>query len=169
MVKDILLFSILVFYVVGGIYWIIANFTGAPYYPTSKKTLQTIIDFLKTQKSHKAIELGSGDGRVSIAVARLNIDATAVDINPVLTVVTRLKKLIYRLKNLHVLNKNFFSIDMSKYDLVFTYLYPKTMDKLEQKLYKEMKPGSLIISNTFQFKNKKPLAKLENKIFVYKV
>jgi len=74
---------------------------------------------------------------------------------------------------------NFFQADLSQADYIFCYLITDEMKRLEEKLYEELKPGAIIISNTFRFKNwqpqkviivdeKKKKGTLSNKIYIYK-
>jgi hypothetical protein len=42
-------------------------------------------------------------------------------------------------------------VDLSEADVVTCYLLPETNKKLEDKLLKELKPGTRVISNTFLF------------------
>jgi len=172
MIFKITLTSLLVLYAIAVVYWIYTAFAGAPYYPSNKKAIKTITDFIKQElKSKNILELGSGDGRVANAIAKLNYKntVTAIELSPFLTIIHRIKNIFKNIKNVNIQNGNIFKYDYSKYDLAITYLFPGLMTKLEKKLYKELKPGSFIISNTFKFKNYKPYKELNNKIVIYKV
>jgi len=172
MLFKITLISILVLYAIAIIYWIYAIFAGAPYYPSNKKAIKTVTDFIKKElKSKKILELGSGDGRVANAIAQLNYTnkITAIELSPFLTIIHRIKNLLKNIKNVDIKNGNIFKYNYNRYDLAIVYLFPGLMKKLEIKLYKELKPGSFIISNTFKFKNHEPYKELDNKIIVYKV
>lgn len=168
MSTTILLTSILVVYLIGGYYWMAAFVKGAPYYPSSKKDIRNIVSALDIKPENKIAEIGSGDGRVAIALAKNGAIVTAIEVNPVLTLITRLKKIILRL-NIEVVNDDMFNINFENYDAVVTYLYPKVMQKLEKKLYSELPKGGIIVSNTFQFKNRKPIKVIDNRVYVYEV
>jgi hypothetical protein len=63
---------------------------------------------------------------------------------------------------------NFWHADISSADVIFVYLLPWKMDKLEQKLKTGLKPGARIVSNSFMFKSLKLTRSDENNhIFVY--
>jgi len=53
--------------------------------------------------------------------------------------------------------QNFWHTNLSDADVVFVYLLPWRMEKLAAKLKKELKPGTLIVSNSFIFPNWKIL------------
>jgi hypothetical protein len=48
------------------------------------------------------------------------------------------------------------------------YIFSEYMDKLKDKMLAELKPGSIIISNTFQFKELEPTMIID-KYFIYKI
>lgn len=164
-----LMIGISIIFVVYFIYWFWALFTSAPYYPSNKKAIQFILQLLKENDSEKVVELGSGDGRIAKEIALNGYEITAVEMNPLLTVVSRIKKAIFRLDKLNVKQSDLFKEDFSSYDTVVMYLYPHLMKRLEPVLFKEMKKGSTIVSNTFQFKNRKPDKVLGEKVYLYKV
>ncbi|MFA6525914.1 MAG: hypothetical protein WCT26_00675 [Candidatus Buchananbacteria bacterium] len=52
--------------------------------------------------------------------------------------------------------KNFFQADISKADVVFCYLFPQIMDKLEPKFRSELKSGAKVVSYAFTLPNIQP-------------
>jgi hypothetical protein len=153
-------------------YWIYAILKGAPYYPSSGKAQAQMLEEILKQENPKVVELGAGDGRLAIRIARKGIPVTAIEINPILSVMIRLLAVITRTKGLRVINSDFLRCDLSEYNVAVAYLYPGIMQKLEPKLFSEMKPGSLIISNTFAIKSREPIKRIEvkgAKILIYKV
>lgn len=53
--------------------------------------------------------------------------------------------------------KDFFKADLTDAGLIVCYLYPKQMRKLYEKFKKEVKPGTLVVSNTFSIPGLTPL------------
>ncbi len=78
------------------------------------------------------------------------------------------KRRLSKYKNVKIINKNMWKVDLSIYDRIFLFCLPKEMKKFEKKLRDELKPGSLIISNIFTFPNWKPI-KSEDSVYVYKI
>jgi hypothetical protein len=68
--------------------------------------------------------------------------------------------------NVNFKTGNIFSADVSSADIVYLYLPQELMANLEIKLQKELKPGSLIISNSVSFRNWQPSFK-QDKLFIY--
>lgn len=164
----LLVTAITILFVVYFIYWFWALITSAPYYPSNRKAIKTILEELQNYQIQNIIELGSGDGRIAVALAKAGYKVTAVEMNPLLTVITHIKKLIWRLDELEIKQSDLFKEEFSQYDAVVMYLYPHLMAKLDPVLFSQMKKDSIIISNTFQFKNRKPIKQLDNKIYVYR-
>lgn len=59
--------------------------------------------------------------------------------------------------DVEILMQNFFKADLSKADIVFTYLFPEIMVRLEEKFLKELKPGTKVVSYAFTLPNVKPV------------
>lgn len=167
------LFFLILIFVVFGIYfyyWGRAFLISAPYYPSNKKVVNISVDEFKKAKVKHVVELGAGDGKVGLALAKAGIEVTAVEINPILAMLIWFRKIILRRNLLHVQRKDFLKMDFDNFDGAFIYLYPKVMDKLSKKLYDEMPAGSLIISNTFVFHDKTPVKEFKDyKLLIYKV
>jgi predicted O-methyltransferase YrrM len=53
------------------------------------------------------------------------------------------------LANTYLKYGNFWDEDLSRYDMVYCFLSPEPMPALYRKACAEMRPGSLIISNSF--------------------
>ena len=79
MILDIFGLGALFLVCVFGFYWIYAIIRGAPYYPSSREALKAMLDEVKKHPGAKIVELGAGDGRVAIAIAREGFDVTAID------------------------------------------------------------------------------------------
>ncbi len=56
---------------------------------------------------------------------------------------------ITRFPNLTIKRKNFYQVSLKEADIVVCYLYPGAMKRLKGKFLKELKPGTLVVSNTF--------------------
>ncbi|MDD4332564.1 MAG: class I SAM-dependent methyltransferase [Patescibacteria group bacterium] len=69
--------------------------------------------------------------------------------------------------------KNMFKINLEDADVIYCYLFPNMMAKLEEKFKKECKPGTLVVSYQFILPNMKTEKILElgenSKIYLYKI
>lgn len=151
---------------------------NAPYIRTGKKLIDRVIEDIDFKDNAKVYELGSGDGRFLRALAKKkNVRAVGFENFMLPYTISKAYKYLNHSKA-DFLYQDLFKADLSDADYIFCYLITTQMDKLETKLQNELKPGTLIISNTFKFKNW-PLEKqiiinpnnnfrLSNKINIYR-
>ena len=141
---------------------------GAPFEPTSDKKVKKMIRLAKIKKGDKAVDLGSGDGRIVIALAKAGAEAHGYEINPFLVLLSKYKIKRAGLKGKAFIHwKNFWKISFRKYDVIMMFQFKTIMHRLEKKLKKELKPKSRVVSYYWKFPNWKPKKKIEN-IYLYK-
>ena len=140
---------------------------GAPFQPSSKKQLNKMIKLAKIKKGDKVADLGSGDGRVVIELAKHGAEAHGYEINPLLVLWScrKIKKL--GLKNAHIHWKNFWKINFRQFNKIILFQVYYIMKKLEKKIKKEALPGTKIVSNQWKFPTLS-LIKKQGKIQLYK-
>lgn len=127
---------------------------GPVFVPSADDRLATMLQLAQVKNGERVIDIGAGDGKVVIALAKKGIKAEGVELNPIL--VRRAYKQITEQKldqMATVFRGDLWKIDYSKYDVVLFYGTSYVMQKLENKLMQEMKPGSRVVSNYFQFPN----------------
>lgn len=127
--------------------------TGAPYAPLRKEKIKIMLQLLKPKKGEKLVDLGSGDGRIILHAAKLGIDATGLEINPILYLLTILRIRKNNLKTAHVYLKDFWKVNLSEYKYVTIYGITFIMPGLEKKLKKELKKGAKVATSHFTFPN----------------
>lgn len=135
--------------------------SDAPYVPTKISRIKKLLKQVNL-KNKNFYELGSGDGRVVIEAAKMGANSYGIEQSLLRVLYSRFKSV----KNARFIHRrtsfihgDIFRQDLSKADIVFVFLLPKGVEKLKPKLKKELKKGSLIISQTFHFKNWKPYKK----------
>jgi len=112
---------------------------------------------IKLPNDVRFVDIGSGDGRFVVWAARQGYSAHGLEYNPFLTLYSKLRLLVGGLLGkAKVYNKNFNKHDFSDYNVAYMYIFSEHMDKIREKLFSEMKPGSMVISNTFKFKDLEP-------------
>lgn len=141
----------------------------APFVPTFKKTAKEMIKQAKLKPADIVYDLGCGDGKLIFMADKEGIKkGVGYELNPFLTFYAKAKSLFLRKKNLKFYVKSLWSADLKDCDKLFVYLMPPMMKKLESKVISEMKPGAMIISNSFGFPNLKPVHENKN-VKVYKI
>jgi protein-L-isoaspartate O-methyltransferase len=125
---------------------------GAPFEASTNERVQKIVRIAKIKKGDKAADLGSGDGRIVIAMAHAGAEAHGYEINPYLVLYSK-----YRIKKeglekkAFIHWKNFWKKDLSKYNIITTFQVDYIMPELEEKLKMELKKGSRVISEKWTF------------------
>ena len=98
-------------------------------------------------------DLGSGDARVIITAARqFGAKAVGIEIDPFRYFWTQIMISAFRMKGqVKVIWGDFFSQDLSQADVVTVYLLQVTNLRLMNKLMRELRPGTRVVSHTFTF------------------
>lgn len=138
-------------------YIIYSWLTKTPFYPSSTNKLESLLKSEKIKtKGNKFIDIGSGDGRFVIWAAKHGYESAGIEFNPFLTLISRLLIFLNGVDGkAKIYNMDFNNHDFSNYDIVYLYIFSEHMNKLKDKLFKELKPGSVIIANTFTFSDTK--------------
>ena len=151
------------------IMWFI--FQGAPsFVSTHKKAVETIADLAGDVAGKKVADLGSGDGRIVIALAKKGAEAHGFEINPLLVWQSRLAIKKAGLSGRALIHwQSYWKEDLSPFSVVVVFGISHIMEKLKQKLLKELSPGSIVISYVFPFPNWNFTRHEENGVYLYKV
>lgn len=130
----------------------LAFITGAPFVRSNKKAVDAMVRLAKIKKGSKVYDLGSGDATLLFRAADLGATAVGLEINPFLVFWSWIKILgsPYR-SRIHVQWQNFWHTDLHDADVVFVYLLPWRMEKLEKLLLTKCKSSTLVVSNSFIF------------------
>ena len=135
-----------------------AERTGGPYVPTPQIVVDEMLRMAKVGSNDFVIDLGSGDGVIVLtATSRLKARGVGVDIDPDLV-----KQSNNRAKTLGVADRaafhvqDVFKADVSKATVVTLYLLPAMMEKLQPKLFNELKPGTRVVSHDYLFDTWQP-------------
>lgn len=160
-----LFYLVLLFYVA---YMVYATVSGAPFVPTRKRNIIKMIELANLTGAEKVIDLGSGEGRIVFAAAPNCEQSVGVEINPFLYWVSRLKQRASNCKNIFFIRDSLWKIDLAPYDVVFIYFIPHRMQKLAEKIKREMKPDSRVVSYAFTFSDW-PIERKDGNIYVYVV
>lgn len=134
-----------------------------PYVPTPQNVVEAMLKLGEVKKGDVLYDLGSGDGRIVITAAKqYGVKGTGIDINP-----ERIKEAEQNARNEKVtdnvkfLNQDLFETNFSDATVITLYLLPSINLKLRPKLWKELKPGTRIVSHSFDMGDWAPEKKIE--------
>jgi len=135
------------------VYWSTFR-TQVPLYLSSRRIWQAMELLLPTEtpdKNFTFMDLGSGIGGVLTHLAGVRPDGRycGVEAAPLPFWWSWLRIRLGGYRNCQVKWGSLWDCDLAQYDVVFAYLSPVPMDELWQKARREMRPGTVFISNTF--------------------
>ena len=140
---------------------------GAPFVPSHNKTVHKMINLLYIKAGEKAADLGSGNGKIVIALARAGAEAHGYEINPLLVWWSRRNIRQAGLEGKAFVHlRNFWSEDFSDFNVVTLYGVPHIMERLEKKLLQELPRGARVVSNSFTFPDW-PWTQKEDNVYLY--
>jgi len=140
---------------------------GAPYAPLGKQKIETMLKLLNVKSGEKAVDLGSGDGRIVVGMAKKGAIAHGYEINPLLVLIAKWKiKKLGLQNNAHIYWGDFWGKNLSSFDIVTVYLAPHSMKPVEEKLRRELKSNARVAVNYSPFPTWTPKKTIE-KIYLY--
>ncbi len=125
---------------------------GAVYVPSTREKAVLLAALSEAGPGERAADLGSGDGRVVIALARRGAEAHGFEVNPVLVLIGRRNIRRAGLKGRAFIHwKSFWGADLSGFDAVTLFQGHAIMHRLEAKLRRELARGSRVVSDYWGF------------------
>lgn len=137
------------FCVLASIFWGVSG-TRVPLFLSSRGAALALADLLPSKGIFTFLDLGSGLGGVitHLADAKPGGIFHGIEVAPMPYLLSRLRVVGYG-KNCRVSWGDFQDLDLACYDVVYAYLSPAAMGDLWTKARREMRAGSLLISNSF--------------------
>ena len=126
--------------------------------PTPPEVVDQMLKMANVKKDDVLYDLGSGDGRIPIAAAKqFGVRAVGIDIDP-----ERIKEAEQNAQTAGVSklvkfrNEDLFTANISEATVVTLYLLDSLNEKLRPKLWRELKPGTRIVSHAFRMGDWQP-------------
>ncbi len=130
------------------VYWTSFR-TQVPLYLTNRPTAQALARLMPAERASNLIDLGAGGGARLHRLARLRPESrfTGIETAPGPWALGWL--LNRRQANVDWRRGDLFALPWRDYDVIYAFLSPAPMAGLERKATAEMRPGSLLVSNSF--------------------
>lgn len=129
-----------------------------PYVPTPPEVVAEMLRLANVKADDVVYDRGCGDGRIVItAVKEYGARGVGIDIDP-----ERIKESNENARKAGVAERvtfkvqDLFETDLSRATVVTLYLLPEINLKLRPKLLRELKPGTRIVSHSFDMGDWKP-------------
>lgn len=139
---------------------------GPPFVPSSNKTIKNALNLAEPKPTDTVVDLGCGNAKFLIAIAPHCKKAIGYELSFPTYLVAKLKT--HKYPNIKIYYKNFWKEDHSKADVVFCFLLLRLMPKVHSEIWPTLKPGTKLISNTFQIPKIKPSKKLQSTLLYIK-
>jgi Methyltransferase domain len=136
--------------------------SDVPYVPTPMNVVDAMLGLASVGPGDYLIDLGSGDGRISIrAATRFGTPGIGVDLDAHLVDTARddakkqgvAGKVTFAVRNL-------FDTDVSRATVVTAYLFQSINIRLRPQLFEQLKPGTRIVTHDFDFGDWQPDQKI---------
>jgi len=124
---------------------------GAPYVPTPRHVVMKMLTLADVSSADVVYDLGSGDGRILITAAKkFGARGVGIEIDSQLVRTARRKARRAGVADQVTFRQgNLFGADLSTATVVTLYLWPDMNNRLRPKLQRELKPGSRVVSHSF--------------------
>ena len=134
-----------------------------PYVPTPQSVVEAMLELAEVGPNDVVYDLGSGDGRIVITAAKkYGCRAVGIEINP-----RRVEEAWENARKAGVEDRvkfilgDMFKADIHEATVVTLYLLSSVNEKLKPKLFKELKPGTRVVSHRFTMPDWEPVKRTE--------
>ena len=120
-------------------------------------------------------EPGCGDARFLTKISKIaKIKAIGFEFSPLVWILAKMKNFINRGRNVKVYYRNYNNHDYRDADIIFMFLLPKRVKTLTDKLKKECRKNTIIISAGFKIEDMEPYDIIEREkgdftVYFYKI
>ncbi len=122
-----------------------------PYVPTPQAVVDRMLELAQVKKGDVVYDLGSGDGRIVVTAAKkYGVKAIGFEIDP-----QRIKESHENIKKagvedlVEIRQQDIRTVDLSQASVLTMYLLPEVNLMIRPNIWKQMKPGSRIVSHDF--------------------
>lgn len=135
-----------------------AKLPEVPYVPTENDVVDAMLKLAGVKSTDVVYDLGCGDGRIVVRAAKTySAHGVGVDIDPVRVRQARENAQRNNVENLVRFEENdLFDADIHEATVVTLYLLPNVNLRLRPKLLKDLKPGTRVVSHSFDMGDWKP-------------
>lgn len=150
--------------------------TRVPLYNSSHAAWSALMELLPVEDGYEVVDLGAGlGGPLSfLARRRPGVSFTGVEASPMIWFLAWLRTRSVR-SNCRMRFGSLWKLTLGEYRVAYAFLSPAPMQDLWMKAQREMKPGSILISNTFSIPDAVPEREIplpdrqDSRLLVYRV
>jgi 16S rRNA A1518/A1519 N6-dimethyltransferase RsmA/KsgA/DIM1 with predicted DNA glycosylase/AP lyase activity len=159
--------------------WLIRELLNFPFLPTPPTVIDTALDLFHLKEDEVFADLGCGEGNVLIRVAeRFNGFCVGFEID--YRLLPEAKKNIKQAglsSKIDVVYADIFTVDLSRFDVLYVYPFPTIAQRLSEKMREECRKGATVLVHDYSLSTLRlvetvyvPVSSMHvHKIYVYKV
>lgn len=141
-------------------FWV--GYLRVPPVPTRRQELDVVLELANIGLGERVVDLGCGDGVLLEKALSMGARIQGWEMNPFVWLLAKLRlgwSEDIRLANL-------WSADVGDADVVYTFLMPQLMTRVERDIWSKMKVGARLVSNAFPMPTVKPTKTLDG-VYLY--
>lgn len=148
--------------------------TAVPYVETPRAVVDSMLSMAGVTESDVVYDLGSGDGRIPIMAAKkYGARGVGIEIQESLVDTARARARAAGVAaDVEFRRQDLFEADISEATVVTLYLLPEVNMKLRPKLFRELEPGTWVVSHGFDMEEWLPLSTKEvqgRRLFLWRI
>jgi len=130
-----------------------------PYLRSPLQVIDKALEIADISKKDVFADLGCGDGIVLLRAAeRFRVFSVGFEINPALVQIARRRVRSAGLQDLiDIVHSDMFSIDLSRFNVIYVYPSPIVIERLSSKILAECKEGTKILVHDYPLSNLQPI------------
>ena len=137
--------------------------------PTSSSIRRALLDSLPELSEGTVVELGSGWGNLLFPLSKKYAHCKIIgyENSPIPYLFS---SLLNHSTNLKIMRHDFFEKSLRDANLIVCYLFPASMERLKEKLDRELRPGTQVVSHTYEILGWEPKQTIEvddSSIYIY--
>jgi 16S rRNA A1518/A1519 N6-dimethyltransferase RsmA/KsgA/DIM1 with predicted DNA glycosylase/AP lyase activity len=138
---------------------------GAPWLPSHRQAVSQALDLAELKPGMHLLDLGSGSGSLLIAAAQRGIQATGIEVNPLLWLVSWIRVWPYR-QLVRVRLGDFWQANWPAVDCIYIFLIGHYMGRFADSLERKAKLPVKVVSYTFKVPGQRPIKEVSG-LYLY--
>jgi SAM-dependent methyltransferase len=138
------------------IFFFFGGFFGVIWFPTREKDYEKIADLASLRPDKIFFDLGCGTGDLLFFLSKkYGVKCVGIEISPLLYLYSKIRSLFN--KKVKIYFGNLFKINLSEADIIYAFLHPGLLERLENKINQEAKKEVSVVISCWPLKHKELL------------
>lgn len=134
-----------------------------PYLPSPLSVVDAALNMVEVKPGEVFADLGCGDGMVLIKAAeRFGVYCVGFEVDPALAFLARRNAKSFGVAHLvDVVCADVFTVDLSRFNVIYVYPFPTVVDKLSEKIAMECLEGTRVLVHDYPLKGLNPAKSIQ--------